>query len=155
MERRQNRGLGLTRIDRSVSGGISIQGRLWKRPTDNIGVAAARNYLSGDDRFAGVDHGSLLRVACPARAAPRDTLRLMPLRIMVSRHSVFYSPLIATIAGGFLERHGMAAEYAILAAGQRSSALIGAGAVDIMQSAVSSNWKPMEQGESPLPVHFA
>ena len=34
-------------------------------------------------------------------------------------------------------------------------AVIGAGAVDIMQSAVSSNWKPMEQGESPLPVHFA
>src|SRR5579872_3632394 len=24
-----------------------------------------------------------------------------------------------------------------------------------MQSAVSSNWKPMEQGESALPVHFA
>ena len=85
----------------------------------------------------------------------RDTLGLMPLRIMVSRHSVFYSPLIATIAGGFLERHGLAAEYAILAAGQRSSALIGAGSVDIMQSAVSSNWKPMERGESPLPVHFA
>ena len=77
------------------------------------------------------------------------------LRIMVSRHSAFYSPLIATIAGGFLERHGLAAEYQILAKGQRSSTLIGGGAVDIMQSAVSSNWKPMEQGESPLPVHFA
>ena len=79
----------------------------------------------------------------------------MPLRIMVSRHSVFYSPLIATIAAGFLERHGLAAEYSILAKGQRSSALIRDGSVDIMQSAVSSNWKPMEQGESPLPVHFA
>jgi len=79
----------------------------------------------------------------------------MPLRIMVSRHSVFYSPLIATIAGGFLERRGVTAEYHILAKGQRSSALIRDGAVDIMQSAVSSNWKPMEQGESPLPVHFA
>jgi NitT/TauT family transport system substrate-binding protein len=79
----------------------------------------------------------------------------MPLRIMVSRHSVFYSPLIATIAAGFLERRGMSAEYGILAKGQRSSALIRDGSVDIMQSAVSSNWKPMEQGESPLPVHFA
>jgi NitT/TauT family transport system substrate-binding protein len=79
----------------------------------------------------------------------------MPLRIMVSRHSAFYSPLIATIAAGFLERRGLAAEYSILAKGQRSSALIGEGSVDIMQSAVSSNWKPMEQGESPLPVHFA
>jgi NitT/TauT family transport system substrate-binding protein len=79
----------------------------------------------------------------------------MPLRIMVSRHSIFYSPLIATIAAGFLERHGLAAEYGILAKGQRSSVLIREGSVDIMQSAVSSNWKPMEQGESPLPVHFA
>jgi NitT/TauT family transport system substrate-binding protein len=79
----------------------------------------------------------------------------MPLRIMVSRHSVFYSPLVATIAGGFLERRGVAAEYSILAKGQRSSRLIYDGAVDIMQSAVSSNWKPMEQGQSPLPVHFA
>jgi high affinity Mn2+ porin len=39
-----------TQIDRSVSGGISLQGRLWKRTGDNIGVAAVRNYLSGDDR---------------------------------------------------------------------------------------------------------
>jgi NitT/TauT family transport system substrate-binding protein len=79
----------------------------------------------------------------------------MPLRIMVSRHSVFYSPLIAAIAASFLERHGVKAEYSILAKGQRSSALIRDGAVDIMQSAVSSNWRPMEQAESPLPVHFA
>jgi NitT/TauT family transport system substrate-binding protein len=79
----------------------------------------------------------------------------MPLRIMVSRHSVFYSPLIATVAGGFLERRGVPAEYSILQKGQRSSLLIREGAVDIMQSAVSSNWRPMDQGESPLPVHFA
>ena len=39
-----------TQIARSVSGGISIHGRLWKRPDDHIGVAAVRNYLSGDDR---------------------------------------------------------------------------------------------------------
>ena len=74
---------------------------------------------------------------------------------MVSRHSIFYSPLIATIAAGFLERHELAAEYSILAKGQRSSVLIRDGSVNIMQSAVSSNWKPLEQSESPLPVHFA
>jgi high affinity Mn2+ porin len=39
-----------TQIDRAVSGGISLQGRLWKRTGDNIGVAAVRNYLAGDDR---------------------------------------------------------------------------------------------------------
>src|ERR1017187_5194390 len=39
-----------TQIDRSVSGGISLQGRIWKRTGDNIGVAAVRNYLTGDER---------------------------------------------------------------------------------------------------------
>lgn len=79
----------------------------------------------------------------------------MALRIMVSRHSAFYSPLIATIAGGYLEKHGLAGEYSILGEGQRFVDLIRDGAVDIMQSAVSSNWKPMENGEAPLPIHFA
>ncbi|HYK91296.1 MAG TPA: carbohydrate porin [Acidobacteriota bacterium] len=39
-----------TQIDRSISGGVSINGRFWKRPADHIGVAAVRNYLSGDQR---------------------------------------------------------------------------------------------------------
>jgi NitT/TauT family transport system substrate-binding protein len=79
----------------------------------------------------------------------------MTLRIMVSRHSAFYSPLISTIAAGFLEREGLQATYSILGKGQRSHVLLRDGEVDIMQSAVSSNWKPMERGETPLPVHFA
>ena len=79
----------------------------------------------------------------------------MALRIIVSRHSVFYSPLICTIAAGFLEKHGLAAEYGVLGKGQKTSVLIREGAADIMQSAVASNWRPMEAGESPLPVHFA
>src|SRR3954469_2122381 len=79
----------------------------------------------------------------------------MHLRIMVSRHSAFYSPLIATIAAGFLEDAGLKAEYAILGPGQKSHELIRDGAVDIMQSAVSSNWAPMAAGITSLPVHFA
>ncbi len=39
-----------TEIDRSLSGGFSIHGRRWGRSHDTIGVAAARNYLSGDHR---------------------------------------------------------------------------------------------------------
>jgi NitT/TauT family transport system substrate-binding protein len=79
----------------------------------------------------------------------------MPLRIMVSRHSAFYSPLIATIAGGFLRDVGLDATYDVLRPGQRSHALIRDGIVDIMQSAVSSNWRLIESGETPRPVHFA
>lgn len=79
----------------------------------------------------------------------------MQLRIMVSRHAAFYSPLISAIAGGFLKDQGLDATYSVLAPRQRSHALIRDGAADIIQSAVSSNWKPIERGESPLAVHFA
>lgn len=77
------------------------------------------------------------------------------IRIMVSRHSAFYSPLIATIAGGFLAEEGLGATYATLPPGGRSHPLLQEGEVDVMQSAPGSNWGPMERGETDLPVHFA
>ncbi len=79
----------------------------------------------------------------------------MAIRVMVSRHSAFYSPLICSIAAGFLEEEGLSATYSILGKGERSHVLIRNGRVDIMQSAVSSNWKAIERGEAPLPIHFA
>jgi high affinity Mn2+ porin len=39
-----------TEIDRSLGGGISIDGKLWKRKRDRAGVAGVRNYISGDHR---------------------------------------------------------------------------------------------------------
>jgi NitT/TauT family transport system substrate-binding protein len=77
------------------------------------------------------------------------------LRIMVSRHSAFYSPLIAVIAAGFLEREGVQTSYDVLPPGGRSHPLLQQGQVDVMQSAPGSNWGPLERGESGLPVHFA
>lgn len=47
-----------TQIDRSLSGGISIDGKLWRRQSDHIGVAGVRNYLSGDHRSF-LAHGGL------------------------------------------------------------------------------------------------
>ncbi|HEX7884179.1 MAG TPA: carbohydrate porin [Afipia sp.] len=46
----QNEILSFTDIDRSVSGGISIKGSYWGRPTDTIGVGGAINGLSGAHR---------------------------------------------------------------------------------------------------------
>ena len=74
---------------------------------------------------------------------------------MVSRHSAFYSPLIAAIGAGFLNEEGIEASYDVLPPGGRSQELIRDGAVDIMQSAVSSNWRLIESGIEPRPVHFA
>jgi len=78
-----------------------------------------------------------------------------PIRIMASRHSAFYSPLLATIAAGFLAEEGLEATYDTLERGQRSRHLLRSGEVDVMQSAVGSSWGPMEAGEEDLPVHFA
>jgi high affinity Mn2+ porin len=39
-----------TQIDRTVSGGVSVQGRRWHRAKDQVGIGAVRNYLSGDQR---------------------------------------------------------------------------------------------------------
>ncbi len=72
---------------------------------------------------------------------------------MASRHSAFYSPLLSCIR--FLRDEGREVAYSVLGADQRTYALIRDGAVDIVQSAVSSNWKPRERGVEPLPVHFA
>jgi NitT/TauT family transport system substrate-binding protein len=79
----------------------------------------------------------------------------MLLRVKVSRHSAFYSPLIATIAAGFLDRQGIDATYRVLGPGERSHLLIRDGIVDVMQSAVSSSFQLLERAESPLPAHFA
>lgn len=77
------------------------------------------------------------------------------IRIVVSRHSTFYSPLIATIAAGFLEQEGCTATYEVLQPGQRSHALLRDGVADVIQSAVSTNWSLIDKGETGLPVHFA
>jgi len=77
----------------------------------------------------------------------------MTFRIMASRHSAFYSPLLTSLK--FLKDEGHSATYSVLGAGQRSYVLLRDGQVDIMQSAVSSNWNPRERGVEPLPVHFA
>ena len=42
------------------------------------------------------------------------------LRLVVSRHSAFYSPFISTIAGGFLEKEGLSGTYAVAPAGSNS-----------------------------------
>jgi NitT/TauT family transport system substrate-binding protein len=77
------------------------------------------------------------------------------LRLMASRHSAFYSPLLGTIAGGFLQAEGFDPVYTPLPAGKTVAQLLTAGEIDVAQSAVSSSWGPLEQGQQPPTVHFA
>src|SRR5436190_6901953 len=77
------------------------------------------------------------------------------LRIMVYRHSVFYSPLIAAIAGDFLKDEGLGAVYFQKPAGRNLYEMFRAGDIDIMQAAVSTSWDPLSKGIRDIPVHFA
>jgi NitT/TauT family transport system substrate-binding protein len=77
-------------------------------------------------------------------------------RILVSRHSAFYSPLIAAVATGFLAEAGLEPVYGgVLPKGRGATELLRAGEADVVQAAVSSSWGAMEREETNLPVHFA
>jgi NitT/TauT family transport system substrate-binding protein len=77
------------------------------------------------------------------------------LRLMASRHSAFYSPLLATFAAGFLQEEGVDATYRVLPAGRTVGDFLAAGEIDVSQSAVSYSWSVLEKGGQPPAVHFA
>jgi NitT/TauT family transport system substrate-binding protein len=79
----------------------------------------------------------------------------MTIRITASRHTAFYSPLVCTMAGGFLEKYGLEFTYAVLAPGETAAGMIRDGKTDVMQSAPSTNWAKMDKGETGFPLHFA
>jgi NitT/TauT family transport system substrate-binding protein len=76
-------------------------------------------------------------------------------RLMASRHSIFYSPLIGGIAGGFFAKEGFEATYQVVPPGRHVAELIGAGEIDVAQSAVSASWTFLEKGQTPPLMHFA
>ncbi len=77
------------------------------------------------------------------------------LRIMESVHSVFYTPLLATVGGGFLEREGLSASLQVVPKGRSVQDLVKAGEVDVAQSAPSNTMLALEKGDLDPPVHFA
>ena len=78
-----------------------------------------------------------------------------PISIQFTRFSAFYSPLIATIAGGFLAAEGFAPKHSIAPAGKSAIEGVVDGTVQVCQSAPSQGFGPLEKGETPPAVHFA
>jgi NitT/TauT family transport system substrate-binding protein len=78
-----------------------------------------------------------------------------PIRIQFTRFSAFYSPLIATIAGGFLQQEGFEPQHSMAPAGKSAIDGVVQGAVDVCQSAPSQGFGPLEKGQTPPAVHFA
>jgi NitT/TauT family transport system substrate-binding protein len=76
-------------------------------------------------------------------------------RIEFTRFSAFYSPLIATMAGGFLKAEGLEPKHAVSAPGRTAVASLVDGSAHVAQSAPSQGFGPLEQGKQPPALHFA
>lgn len=77
------------------------------------------------------------------------------INIQFTRFSAFYSPLIATIAGGYLEAEGLEPVHSVAKPGVSAIAGLIDGSVHVAQSAPSQGFNPLEQGRTPPAVHFA
>lgn len=77
------------------------------------------------------------------------------IHIQFTRFSAFYSPLIATMAGGFLQQEGLNASHSIAAPGKSAIAALLDGSAHVVQSALSQSFTPLEKGETPPVMHFA
>ena len=77
------------------------------------------------------------------------------IRIQFTRFSAFYSPLIATVAGGFLEKEGLEGDLSVAEHGVSALEALLRGDVDLVQSAPSQAFASAEKRETPPAVHFA
>jgi NitT/TauT family transport system substrate-binding protein len=77
------------------------------------------------------------------------------IRIEFTRFSAFYSPLIATMAGGFLKAEGLEGKHSVSPPGKSAIASLLDGSVHVAQSAPSQGFTALEQGKQPPALHFA
>jgi NitT/TauT family transport system substrate-binding protein len=80
---------------------------------------------------------------------------MQEISIQFTRFSAFYSPLIATIAGGFLDKEGLKPKHSVSPPGVSAIAGLVDGSVHVAQSAPSQAITVLEQGKTPPALHFA
>jgi len=67
------------------------------------------------------------------------------LHVQFSRFSAFYTPLLATIAGGFLKDEGFAPKQSVSVTGKSAIEGLVNGTVHVCQSAPSQGFGPLEK----------
>jgi NitT/TauT family transport system substrate-binding protein len=77
------------------------------------------------------------------------------INIQFTLFSAFYSPLIATMAGGFLKQEGLDYEWSVSPPGVPAVDSITDGSTHVVQSAPSQAFNAIARGESEYPLHFA
>ena len=77
------------------------------------------------------------------------------IHIQFTLFSAFYSPLIVTMAGGFLQREGLDYEWSVSPPGKPATEAISDGSAQVVQSAPSQAFGAIARGEADYPLHFA
>jgi NitT/TauT family transport system substrate-binding protein len=77
------------------------------------------------------------------------------INIQFTLFSAFYTPLIVTMAGGFLQREGLDYEWSISPPGVPAVEAVTAGTAQVVQSAPSQAFNAIARGETVYPLHFA
>ena len=77
------------------------------------------------------------------------------IHIQFTRFSAFYSPLISTFTGGFLQDEGLEPEHSIAAPGATAIDALEDGSAQVAQSAPSQAISALERGRTPPALHFA
>ena len=77
------------------------------------------------------------------------------INIQFTLFSAFYSPLISTISGGFLNKEGLDGQWSVAPAGTSALVALENGSAHVVQSALSQGFTAIEKGEQTDVRHFA
>ncbi len=77
------------------------------------------------------------------------------INIQFTLFSAFYSPLISTMSGGFLQAEGLEPNWSVAPPGVSAIAALEEGSAHVIQSALSQGFVSLNKGETPSAVHFA
>lgn len=77
------------------------------------------------------------------------------INIQFTLFSAFYSPLIATMSGGFLKAEGLDPEWSVATPGVSAIAALEDGTAHVVQSTLSQNLMSLQKGEPTQCLHFA
>ena len=77
------------------------------------------------------------------------------IEIQFTLFSAFYTPLIATMAGGFLKEEGIDASWSVATPGVSAIKALEDGTAQVIQTAPSQAFNSLDNGEVPRALHFA
>ena len=80
---------------------------------------------------------------------------MVQINIQFTLFSAFYSPLISTMSGGFLQAEGLEPNWSVAPPGASAIAALEDGSAHVIQSALSQGFVSLNKGETPTAVHFA